>query len=269
MKKFEFGANWKNFSDISLSEEKYKEAKSSLKKLFQDISFQGKRFLDVGCGSGIFALAAAELGAVEAVGIDCDASSVSTSTENINKLINSEAEISQSMSFHKKDILDESDIKSLGRFDIVYAWGSLHHTGDMYKALANCAKLVLPGGYLAIAIYNRHFTSPVWSIIKRAYVFSPKWVQKVWIGLFFPVIYCAKFFVTGKNPCRMNRGMNFYHDVVDWVGGYPYEYADDSEIVAFLSPNYSLVTLIPAEVPTGCNEYVFRLKTDTNNEYSD
>ncbi|MCA9395805.1 MAG: class I SAM-dependent methyltransferase [Candidatus Omnitrophica bacterium] len=259
MKKFEFGINWKDFSDSSLSEEKYKEAKSSLKKLFQDIPFQGKRFLDVGCGSGIFSLSAIDLGAAEVVGIDCDQSSVIASSENSKKIMNSGEEESQRLSFFKKDILNESDIQSLGRFDLVYAWGSLHHTGDMYKALENCAKLVSPGGYLAVAIYNRHFTSPVWRIIKRTYVSSPKWLQKIWIWIFYPLIYCAKFCVTRSNPHDMKRGMNFYHDVVDWVGGYPYQYASAAEIIEFMRvKGFESVSLNSAGVPTGCNEFLFR-----------
>ncbi len=263
MKKFEFGKNWASFSESSLSQQKYLEAKTSLDILFRDISFEGKRFLDVGCGSGIFALAALEKGACEVVGIDCDEASIQTSTHNLQNILGSKELDSTYVSFKQIDVLKEESLEALAKFDLVYAWGSLHHTGQLWKAIENCMHLVAPEGYFAIAIYNRHSTSPIWRVIKKAYVYSPKWLQKIWISLFYPIIYLAKWLITQKNPATKDRGMNFYHDVIDWVGGYPYEYASKSEIVSFFeSGGFSLQHFIPAQVPTGCNEYVFRKKND-------
>lgn len=259
MKKFEFGSNWANFSKTSLSPEKYREAKNSLDILFGDIPFEGKRVLDVGCGSGIFALAALEKGASEVIGIDCDENSVQTSSLNLKQILGFNEGTPTPVSFQKMDVLNLSELESLGLFEIVYAWGSLHHTGSMWKAIENSMQCVAPDGHFAIAIYNRHITSPAWNVIKKTYTYSPKWLRRVWIALFYPVIYLAKWAVTGQNPTKKDRGMNFYHDVIDWVGGYPYEYASKSEVISFFeSKGFSLHRFFPAQVPTGCNEYVFK-----------
>ena len=76
-----------------------------------------------------------------------------------------------------------------------------------------------------------------------------------------PIIYGAKFIVTGKNPKKQSRGMDFYYDVIDWVGGYPYEYAAIREMDSFISRmGFKKVKSIPAQVPTGCNEFIFERK---------
>ena len=81
------------------------------------------------------------------------------------------------------------------------------------------------------------------------------------VAVFIPVIFLAKLIVAQQNPLKMNRGMDFYHDVVDWVGGYPYEYASVDEMKALLEKvGAELKRLVPAQVPTGCNEYVCRVE---------
>ena len=45
-------------------------------------------------------------------------------------------------------------LKALGTFDVVYSWGVLHHTGDMWKALEHAHMATAPGGLLALALYN-------------------------------------------------------------------------------------------------------------------
>jgi 2-polyprenyl-6-hydroxyphenyl methylase/3-demethylubiquinone-9 3-methyltransferase len=57
----------------------------------------------------------------------------------------------------------------------------------------------------------------------------------------------------------MDRGMDFLHDVVDWVGGYPYEYASSEEIRNYVCrQGFICVRMQAAQVPTGCNEFVFQ-----------
>jgi 2-polyprenyl-6-hydroxyphenyl methylase/3-demethylubiquinone-9 3-methyltransferase len=146
-----------------------------------------------------------------------------------------------------------------GRFDVVHSWGVLHHTGNMQKAICNAADLVAPGGYFVIALYNRHWSSPIWRIIKYTYCKSPRFVQRTLVAALFPVIYVAKWIVTRQNPRHQARGMDFFYDVVDWVGGYPYEYASRSEVLEIIEPlGFACVQFTPAQVPTGCNEFVFR-----------
>ncbi len=69
----------------------------------------------------------------------------------------------------------------------------------------------------------------------------------------------AIFLVTRDNPKQMERGMDFLHDVVDWIGGYPYEYDEIEEIRNDVCrQGFSCLRIRAAQVPTGCNEFVFK-----------
>lgn len=249
---FDFGKNWQDFSEHSLGQAQFTSAVESLDQLIGKGDITGKSFLDIGCGSGVFAISAVQLGAQKAVGIDVSRQCIDVCQQNKQRF----APQSQ-IDFLYQSIFDESFCE-LGQFDIVYSWGVLHHTGNMYQAIKLAAQMVKPDGTLAIAIYNRHWSSPVWKTIKRFYNCAPRFIQWLMIGFFYGIIALAKFIVTGKNPFAKRRGMNFYHDVIDWVGGYPYEYASREEIEQFVEKiGFRLVKFNKAPVPTGCNEFVF------------
>lgn len=144
----------------------------------------------------------------------------------------------------------------------MYSWGVLHQTGQMYEAIESAARLVKPDGQFVIAIYNRHITSPIWRFIKWFYNRAPGIIRRLMVFSFYWVIFIAKWAVTRENPLHKERGMDFGYDVVDWIGGYPYEYASVDQIVAFVRPlGFTVERMVPAQVGTGCNEFVFR-KTD-------
>ena len=248
---FSFGENWASFSE-SLSEQQLEEARESLQQLLGGYSLEGKSFLDIGCGSGVFSIAAAQLGASPVMGIDLDPVSVRTSQENAKRWA---ADIP--ITFQEASVLDDATMESLGVFDVVYSWGVLHHTGDMQKAVKNAAERVRPEGLFVIAIYNRHWSSPLWSVIKRLYNGLPAVGQRFLVWFFAPIIVAAKALATGKNPFRERRGMDFYHNLIDWLGGYPYEYASIEEMRGMLEAlGFHVERVIPSPVPTGCNEYV-------------
>lgn len=251
MKTFDFGENWLDYSR-SINQNNLIEAKKSLEELIGKENFFGD-FLDIGCGSGLFSIAAKELGFEKVVGIDISDNSIKAAKLNKEKFF-SNGEVD----FFKKSILNE-DYASLGKFNVVYSWGVLHHTGDMYKAIKNAMDFVKINGLFVISIYNRHWSSLLWKKIKFIYNISPNFIKKIMVFVFYIVIFIAKFLVTFRNPFRKKRGMSFYYDVVDWVGGYPYEYASKNEIVSFFSKNnFKLVKYNKAIAPTGCNEFVFK-----------
>src|SRR6266516_5946417 len=130
----------------------------------------GRSFLDVGSGSGLFSLAAKRLGAIRAHSFDYDPDSVACTGE-MKRRFYADA---TSWTIEQGSVLDTTYLRSLGTFDVVYAWGVLHHTGDMWRGLGNVTDLVAAGGRLFIAIYNdQGSTSQRWRAIKRLYNHAP------------------------------------------------------------------------------------------------
>src|SRR3989339_882349 len=140
-KRFAFGKNWKRFVDYALDERRIEEAVKSLKEFMKISDFNGKTFLDIGCGSGLFSYAAYKLGAKEVISFDIDIQSVKCC-----ELLKSRENNPKNWKVIHGSILDKEFIKKLPRADIVYSWGVLHHTGKMWQAIENAAKLVKPGG---------------------------------------------------------------------------------------------------------------------------
>jgi len=265
MKQFNFGKNWLDFSQKALTAESVQQAQEDFTKLFQGIALQDKTFLDIGFGQGLSVLIAQQHGA-QVVGCDinptCQQALVQSSAYfpdiQLTEIPIFEGSILESTLVEK--LLAQNHQQG---FDIVHSWGVLHHTGDMQRAIEHAAALVKPEGILVIAIYNRHWSSPIWLAIKWLYSHAPNFLQKVLIYLFYPVIWLAKYLVTGQNPSTMTRGMDFFYNVVDWVGGYPYEYASIEEIKSLMvSLDFKTLKIIPAQVPTGCNEFVFIKKDE-------
>jgi SAM-dependent methyltransferase len=264
-KQFNFGKNWKAFSERALTAAGVEEAKRDFAELFCGLDLGGRSFLDIGSGQGLTLLIAASMGA-QTIGCDIDPLCAEVIRENQGRHfpgLPTEATSIVVGSILDETLLETLRIRSPHRerqgYEIVHAWGVLHHTGNMERAVRNAASLVAPGGHLVISIYSRHWSSPAWTAIKRFYNNGPVVIRRLLVGGLYPVIYLAKLLVTWRNPAKQTRGMNFYYDVVDWVGGYPYEYATVQEIKTLVeSLGFRLKRLIPAMVPTGCNQFVFQ-----------
>jgi 2-polyprenyl-6-hydroxyphenyl methylase/3-demethylubiquinone-9 3-methyltransferase len=168
----------------------------------------------------------------------------------------------------KGSALDDAYLKALGHFDIVYSWGVLHHTGDMWRALDLASGRVKKNGHLFISIYNdQGRASRWWKQIKKIYNGSGQFIRGILIiytllrhwGLTFlrDILKTGNFLHTWKNY-HENRGMSAWHDVVDWVGGYPFEVAKPEEIFQFFKERgFKLTALKTCAGGVGCNEYVF------------
>jgi 2-polyprenyl-3-methyl-5-hydroxy-6-metoxy-1,4-benzoquinol methylase len=251
---FEFGKNWQSYSKKSLTPARMEQSRCAFRDLVTGIDMRDKKFIDIGFGQGLSLLAAAGMGA-QVLGIDAD-------KDNIEAL----RTVQQSIGYPEAvevciaSILDDHFVDEYrGRYDIVHSWGVLHHTGNMMKAIENACSLVAERGHFICAIYNRHWSSPLWKIIKWSYNRLPSLFQRTMIAIFYPVIYAAKLLVTREDPKKTDRGMDFLHDVVDWVGGYPYDYAGIEEIRNYVCrQGFICLRIRPAQVPTGCNEFVFQ-----------
>jgi SAM-dependent methyltransferase len=164
-------------------------------------------------------------------------------------------------------VLDEAFLGALGQFDVVYSWGVLHHTGAMWRAIENARKLVRPGGRLCIAIYNdQGRQSAVWLSIKRTYNRLPRtmnWLVSLpvlawlWTPTMVRDLLRGKPLQTWKSYAE-NRGMSPWHDLVDWVGGLPFEVAAPDAVFRFLDERgFRLIFLKTCGGGIGCNEYTF------------
>jgi 2-polyprenyl-3-methyl-5-hydroxy-6-metoxy-1,4-benzoquinol methylase len=261
-KRFEFGKNWQRFLSV-LDNERIAEAGRSLRDMLGVEDLRGKSFLDIGSGSGLFSLAAMRLGAERAHSLDYDPQSVACTLE-LKRRYFGEAE---NWTVEQGSALDSEYLARLGQWDIVYSWGVLHHTGDMWKALGNVVPLVRPGGQLFISIYNdQGFFSRAWRKVKVLYNRSR--VSKALVAAVFIPYFVLRGFAVDllrrRNPLKAyteykkSRGMSRVHDWFDWLGGYPFEVAKPEEIFDFFHKRgFELEHITTCQGGLGCNQFVF------------
>jgi SAM-dependent methyltransferase len=261
---FAFGRNWQRYVDRYLDPERIAIASQSLTDLIGE-DLRGKTFVDVGAGSGLFSLCAQRRGAARVISIDVDPDSVESCLTLKERSGNP-----ATWDVIEGSVLDPKLQELVPAGDVVYSWGVLHHTGDMWRAIQLAAGLVKPGGLFCIAIYNRatdrFLDSERWLRIKRAYNHAPG-AGRAAMRWTFLTYWTARQLYARQNPLQIareykrSRGMALMTDLVDWLGGYPYEFATADEVVAFCTENCGLevvkvLTITPRD--TGNNQFVFR-----------
>lgn len=259
--RFAFGKNWAAFIKL-LDEDRVEKARESLAELLPDSDLAGKKFLDVGSGSGLMSLAARRLGA-SVVSFDYDEDSVGC-TQHLHEHFDNSSENWRVM---QGSALDDDFMEKLGTFDVAYSWGVLHHTGHMWKGIELTCQRVAEGGVLFIAIYNDQGAwSGRWAKIKKAYC-SNRLARWAIIGTFIPYWIARNLLadlVWMRNPIARyrdygeQRGMSVFYDWFDWLGGFPFEVAKPEEIIDYCQgKGFRLVGLKTAGGSVGCNEFVF------------
>ncbi len=229
---FEFGRNWSEFSGL-IDDARVRQAVEGLERLAGPGTIAGKTFLDIGCGSGIHSLAALQLGASRVLAVDLDPQSAATARQVLSRFA------PHTLWEVREQSVFALDPAQTGVFDVVYAWGSLHHTGALHEAWRIAAQLVAPGGILIAAVYRKTRLCGLWKLEKWLYRRAPAWLQGCARALFVAAMRLA-FLVTGRsfrayrdNYGKSFRGMDYYRDVHDWLGGYPYESISPAEADEF------------------------------------
>jgi len=263
---FAFGENWAKYSE-RVSDTEIEEAIAGLRKLLAGRSLKGRRFLDIGCGSGIHSVAAMRLGASEVLAVDIDPLAVETTKEILGRFASdSRYRVEQASVFDLEPAVS-------GRFDVVYSWGVLHHTGNMRLALRKAAGMVEPGGDFLFALYRRTWMCPVWRLEKKWYSKASAGAQSiaraVYLTFFVPRLWVAgRSFNLYVRSYRKTRGMDYFHDLHDWLGGYPYESISSGEVDGLMR-NLGLARRLSfvekrmisrlGIFGSGCDEYVYTL----------
>jgi len=258
--RFAFGANWTRFLSV-VNETRVRDAEDPLRTMLGVSDLEGRSFLDIGSGSGLFSLAARRLGAI-VTSFDYDPQSVACARELKRRYLPDDA----GWQIEQGSALDADYVRAKGLFDIVYSWGVLHHTGAMWLGLANAALPVSPGGRLFVAIYNDQGVISVgWRKVKQVYcsgIVGRALVCALFIPFFFVRGAAGDLLLRRRSPVRRyveatSRGMSAFYDWFDWLGGLPFEVAKPQAIVRFYRDQGFDLLRLETVKGFGNNQFVF------------
>jgi SAM-dependent methyltransferase len=260
-KRFDFGKNWKQFVQKSFSQERVEASKRHILEFLKVSHLHGLTFLDIGCGSGLHSLAALQAGAASIVSFDRDPKSVEAT-----RVLYRIAGQPTNWQILQGSVLDEAFMGSLGRADVVYSWGVLHHTGDVWRATRSAAGRVKDGGLFYIALYSADVQidppPQFWLDVKQKYN-SSSWFTKRRMELWYiwrfdsgPRTRHLRRFLARTLRYKQNRGMSRLTDIRDWLGGWPMQFVYDAEAIQFCKQlGFELVNIATGQANT---EFLFR-----------
>ena len=232
--------------------------------LSQGVSPVDASVLDIGSGSGLQSLAVYNAGAKEIFSFDYDSKSVEAT-----KSLWIQSGKPKNWTVCQGSVLDEEFMNSIGKFDIVYSWGVLHHTGDLWNALKNSQIPLKSNGVLYISLYAKEaYQNPsqeYWLEIKQKYN-KADYIEKkkIEITYIYQILMQSKIrniykLIKMMLTYKKNRGMALWIDIKDWLGGWPMEFSSAKEVYSFTKSKMNL-SLINLKMGNGCTEYLFKRK---------
>ena len=261
--RFEFGKNWHNYVKKNFSQDKVEISRRHILEFMCRNTLTGLSFLDIGCGSGLHSLAALQAEVSSVYSFDFDMESIAAA-----RFVKDQAGRPDNWSIEQGSILDDDFVTRMPQFDLVYAWGVLHHTGDVWHAIRNAAGRVKPGGFFYMALYSADVQidppPQFWLDIKQKYVSSGKIHRRfmeicyIWRFQLHRNIFLLPLFLKRMIDYRENRGMNIFTDIRDWLGGWPMEFVQDADAISFCKNlGLRLEKMAAGEANT---EFLFRRK---------
>ena len=260
--RFEFGKNWQRFVRRNVTPERCDIARNHILAFAGRESLQGVDFLDIGCGSGLHSLAAHEAGAGRIFSFDCDANSVAATAT-----LRARAGNPANWHVERGDVLDLDYIAALGKWNFVYSWGVLHHTGNVRQAIRNAQSAVADGGTFYVALYSSDVAPAevreFWLKKKQEYNLSGAVKRNylvwwyIWVYMMQRDVKALPSFLRRAAAHKLTRGMNIFADIRDWLGGWPMEYTFDQEVVGLLEQEHGF-RLVNVATGEACTEFLFR-----------
>jgi len=186
---------------------------------------RGGSVLDAGCGTGIFSIVFARNGAGRVTGIDISPGSLATA-----KSLKARFGV-DNVEFRRQDMLRLPFAD--GCFDIVWAWGTVHHTTDPFRAISELIRVLRPGGSLLLAVYKRTNVTFIHEIIRKTLIRTPRttWTTISKIMAFF--LSPAVFFFKKREKSR--KGEKLEELILDWYFVPIRHYYTPDEIRDFLA----------------------------------
>ncbi len=114
--------------------------------------FAGKRVLDAGCGLGRWTIGLLRLGC-RVLAVDASTAALERLKEQALILV-PEAISENRLETLQVNLLEPPAALTTRRFDLVFSFGVLHHTGDTRRSLANLTPLVDTNGVLFLYLYG-------------------------------------------------------------------------------------------------------------------
>ncbi len=215
----------------------YEASEKHWKIFYSAEEVQGKSVLDAGCGTGIFSIIFSNNGAGHVTGIDISEGSLKTAKNLKEKFNLSHTE------FLQQDMLVLPFPDEI--FDIVWAWGTVHHTTDPFRAIEELIRVLKPGGSILLAVYKRTRLTFIHEIIRKTLLRTP---QKTWkmLGKILAFFLSPVVFLFKKRE-KSRQGEKLEELIIDWYFVPIRHYYRPEEIEHFLEEKgLSIEEYLPA-----------------------